>query len=175
MSSFERPNFFSGKLLSAEDLSAEQQYQIGKRKSHNRHLHGWGVVSGLGVKTQGGNVLVSPGIAIDCEGNDLVVDQTVNVPAPSMKDTRNTVYVVVAYKEHKTNPVTTSLNGNLEWDRIAECYETFLANTNANAGHRHSSGRWIPCGQSHAITLARLQKQPNGWRVDRRYRPPKAR
>ena len=42
-------NCFSGRLLTAEDLRTEQFYWLGKHRSHGRHLHGCGVVSGLGV------------------------------------------------------------------------------------------------------------------------------
>lgn len=49
---------------------------------HNKHLHGWGIVCGLAVTCgpddEGGpreNVTVHQGYAIDCEGNDLVLDE----------------------------------------------------------------------------------------------------
>ena len=49
---------------------------------HNKHLHGWGIVCGLQVKCgqesptadQRTHVIVQPGYAIDCEGNDIVLD-----------------------------------------------------------------------------------------------------
>lgn len=77
----ERPKYFSGQLLTDEDLSLEQNYFREKMKLHNRHLHGWGVVCGLKVKCfpcctghgASGKVLVESGHAIDCCGNDIIV------------------------------------------------------------------------------------------------------
>lgn len=49
---------------------------------HNKHLHGWGIVCGLQVECgpdQAGrnrrHVTVRPGYALDCEGNDIVIDR----------------------------------------------------------------------------------------------------
>jgi hypothetical protein len=77
----EKPKFFPGQLLTDADLSAGQNYVIEKNKLHNRYLHGWGVVCGLKVKCypcctghgSSGKVVVEPGYAIDCCGNDIVV------------------------------------------------------------------------------------------------------
>jgi hypothetical protein len=40
---FQRPHFFSGQLLTAEDLEQEQDYFLARSRRHNRFLHGWGV------------------------------------------------------------------------------------------------------------------------------------
>jgi len=77
----ERPRFFNGQMLTDTDLKSGQDYAIEKNKLHNRYLHGWGVVCGLKVKCypcceghgSSGKVVVEPGYAIDCCGNDLVV------------------------------------------------------------------------------------------------------
>jgi hypothetical protein len=54
----ERPHFFTGQLLTADDLQAEQDYFRGKSRLHHRLLHGWGIVSGLGVSIDQGATLV---------------------------------------------------------------------------------------------------------------------
>lgn len=53
---------------------------------HNKHLHGWGVVCGLqtvcGPDSPGAGrrqVTVRSGYAIDCEGNDLIVEQDITI------------------------------------------------------------------------------------------------
>lgn len=77
----ERPRYFNGQLLTDADLRAELNYVIEKNKLQNRYLHGWGVVCGLKVKCypcctghgSSGKVVVEPGYAIDCCGNDIVV------------------------------------------------------------------------------------------------------
>jgi hypothetical protein len=45
MTEFERPRYFAGKLLTAEDFELEQRYHIAKRWLLNRELHGAGTVS----------------------------------------------------------------------------------------------------------------------------------
>jgi hypothetical protein len=77
----ERPKYYKGMLLTDADLTSEQKYVIEKNKLHNRYLHGWGVVCGLKVKCfpcctghgASGKVLVEPGYAIDCCGNDIII------------------------------------------------------------------------------------------------------
>src|SRR4030095_8648163 len=57
-----RPNYFSGRLLDAATLAAEQDYQREMRRRHNRALHGYGVVSGLDVDidASGGQARLPP-------------------------------------------------------------------------------------------------------------------
>jgi len=72
----ERPRFFCGQLLTDKDLDAAQRYVIEKNKLHNRYLVGTGVVCGLAVRCapcEEGGVVVEPGYAIDCCGNDIVL------------------------------------------------------------------------------------------------------
>ncbi len=72
----ERPRFFCGQLLTDEDLDAAQRYVIEKNRLHNRYLVGSGVACGLMVEC--GTccdccLVINPGYAIDCCGNDIVV------------------------------------------------------------------------------------------------------
>jgi hypothetical protein len=78
-----RPRYFTGQLLTAEDLEAEQSYFLTGRRTHNRLLHGWGVVCGLGVKPSGsGGVLVDTGPAMDRLGREIVVPAPQEMPDP---------------------------------------------------------------------------------------------
>jgi hypothetical protein len=61
-------------------------YVIAKNRLHNRHLFGEGVVCGLDVTCHpcgGGSVIVHPGHALDCCGNDIVLScpQTLDINA----------------------------------------------------------------------------------------------
>ena len=172
MSAFERPNFFTGKFLTADDFRLEQEYGLKKRRLHNQQIHGWGVVSGLEVKTKGNKIQISSGYALDCLGNEIVVTEPLELNAPAANDPRLAIYLGVTFEEQKVNAVTTSPSGDVEWERIVECVEPALLNTNCNAGHRRSGGRWIVCGTKHPIVVARLRKLSHGWRTDRRYRAP---
>jgi hypothetical protein len=73
---FERPRYFCGQLLTDKDLDAAQRYVIEKNRLHNRYLVGAGVVCGLAVRCHpcdDTSVVVEPGYAIDCCGNDIVL------------------------------------------------------------------------------------------------------
>jgi len=73
---FMRPRFFAGQLLTEDDLALLGDYVVAKNRLHNRSLWGPGVVCGLDVHCDpcgGGNVIVQPGYAINCCGDDIVV------------------------------------------------------------------------------------------------------
>jgi hypothetical protein len=74
-STFVRPRFFEGQLLTEEDLTLLVDYTAGKHRLHNRMVFGPGVVCGFEVGCDpcgGGSVVVRPGHALDCCGNDIV-------------------------------------------------------------------------------------------------------
>lgn len=76
---FTRNNFFTCKLLLERDFTDEQQYFRDKIRHHHQRLHGTGVVCGLRI-IQHPNpdcrtrfVRLTPGTAIDCCGNEILV------------------------------------------------------------------------------------------------------
>jgi hypothetical protein len=74
--SFVRPSFFGGMLLTEDDLQAAVDYERAKRRLTNRYVVGDGVVCGLDVTCHPCDprkVSVSPGYAIDCCGDDILV------------------------------------------------------------------------------------------------------
>lgn len=79
--SLERLNYFTGQVLTVDDLNAEQDYFLARLRRHNRYLHGWGVVSGLTVSVNNSTkLMIESGLAIDCQGNEITVC------APSCED-----------------------------------------------------------------------------------------
>jgi hypothetical protein len=71
-----RPRFFAGQLLTEDDLQSLEDYVAAKSRLHNSRLFGAGVVCGLEVLCHpcgGGKVTVQPGYALDCCGNDIVL------------------------------------------------------------------------------------------------------
>jgi hypothetical protein len=74
-----RLRWFTGRFLTARDLTDEQAYHLDRHRLHNRLLHGWGVVCGLEVRPHDRIdcahewVWVEPGIAIDCRGREILV------------------------------------------------------------------------------------------------------
>jgi hypothetical protein len=77
----QRPHYFSGCLLGADDLSAEFEYHRGKQRQHNKHC-GIGVVNGLEVSIANGAVTIEPGVAIDPEENEVHLCAPATVPLP---------------------------------------------------------------------------------------------
>lgn len=160
----QRPHYFSGKLLTAEDLQQEQNYSIDKSKRHNRSLHGFGIVSGLKVKTKSGKVIIDAGLALDCTGNEIVVETPQTIPLPPANS--NLVYIGIKYQDECAAMAATG-----DCAIITEAFEISIDSTNYLAKHRHSRGRWICCGMEHPLTIARLRMSTGQWRVDSRYRP----
>ena len=82
-----RNNYFFGKMMDVGDFQVEQQYLVEKFRRHHARLHGSGVVCGLEVlqhpnaACQPRHVIVKPGMAIDCCGNEILVldDETVDL------------------------------------------------------------------------------------------------
>jgi hypothetical protein len=87
-----RPNYFFGKLLGAADLQLEQQYHLEKHRRHNRHLHGFGIVSGLEVRVEatsdsdGDRIAVEPGYAIDSCGEEIAIPECIRLAVPADGD-----------------------------------------------------------------------------------------
>jgi hypothetical protein len=81
---YTRPLFFAGQLLTEDDLQQLTDYVVAKNRLHTRYLAGSGVVCGLEVICEpcgGGKVIVNPGYALDCCGNDIVLScpQTLDI------------------------------------------------------------------------------------------------
>jgi hypothetical protein len=146
-SGFVRPRFFGGMLLTDDDLQAISDYTVGKRRLTNRHLFGAGVVCGLEVgcdPCKPGWLVVSPGYALDCCGNDIVVGCPEKIDALALlNDLRRRkgsdcgepcddqpprdYYLVVSYAERPSDPVAPydqddCVVGDCEFSRVREGY-----------------------------------------------------
>lgn len=74
-----RAQFHERQILRATDLNVEQAYLIGMRRRHNCGPHSWGIVRGLRLRLQAGDLVLSPGVAFDLYGRELVVPAEVRV------------------------------------------------------------------------------------------------
>jgi len=149
-----RLNYFDGQLLSADDFRAEQQYALETRRRHNRLLHGWGIVTGLGVAVSDRNtVTVEPGLALDPLGREVDVTALISV---AVKPGRSPQWVVVSYCERDADPVL--LLGGAP-SRIEEGASVTLAARVAADG----------------VVIGRIKHGARGWRIDRSFRPRKVR
>jgi len=165
---FRRNHFFAGRLLTATELEREQNYFRAKLKLHNRLLHGFGIVNGLEVSSTGGELHLNSGLAIDCEGNEIVVAERVTqaLPAASLA---TCLYLTIHYREQLTDFTPTS-GSSSEASVIEEGFALEFESQNPNQNHRHTGGRWQTCGKPHGLVLARLRKSSGQWRIDRRLR-----
>jgi hypothetical protein len=151
-----RNRFFTGKLLAADDLDQEQSYFRTKHRRHNRLLHGVGIVSGLGVGLEAGPggdeavIVVSPGVAIAPDGEELVVCERVTRDACPGE---SVCYVTVALVEQPAN-----VTPGGEPSRVRESAEV-AASANVPAGH---------------LAIARLSRDSGAWLIDPGFEPPRS-
>jgi hypothetical protein len=118
VSSFSRPRYFYGQLLDVRHFESEQDYFKRKIWMLNRMITGYGVVCGLDVQVgdDDQSVVVTPGLALDPTGREIVVPcRSKNIPIEPMPQGNpergdeghcddNWVHLVVCYHECKTDP-----------------------------------------------------------------------
>ena len=75
---FVRNRYFYGKLLDVFHFELESDYLNGKRWLLNRLISGYGVLCGLDVQVapSGRAVVVTPGVALDRAGHEIIVPRT---------------------------------------------------------------------------------------------------
>jgi hypothetical protein len=164
----ERNRYFQGKLLTASDFATEQEYCKQKRMRHNRYLHGWGVVYGFVVWIRGRKLIVDPGIAIDCAGNELVLDSQAEFDTPNDV---NESFVVVEYFEKAISPVTIVLGAESsdsekqEYSRIQEGCRIGFMDVDPVSDHNALGPGTPGCGHKHPISIARVCKGERDWEI----------
>lgn len=118
---FSRNHYFTGKLLTERDFTDETHYHREKHRHHQLRLHGSGVVCGLLVgphpnpACRDRYVVVTPGAAVDCCGNDILVaqEETLDVLAfPAVAalvragdDGLHTLQICVRFRECPTEEI----------------------------------------------------------------------
>lgn len=141
---FKRARYFHGMLMTDRDFTEEQEYQIEKRKLHNRMLHGWGVVCGLKITAfnpAGNSVIIEKGLALDCNGNEIFVNEPIefdvlqaieayNRPKSAEREcksettTSTTYYVRIKYKENRSDAVPVYAPGSGCEEKVCEYSRT---------------------------------------------------
>lgn len=125
----ERVRYFSRQLLSADDMTVEQEYFRQKLRRHNRYLHGFGVACGLTVEAAPDaehpwQVRICPGYAVAPQGDEILVPAATLYdlatgaardepcapcpcpPVPNLeREARQIVFLGVKYSECSTRPV----------------------------------------------------------------------
>ena len=132
LKSFERNKYFYGKLMTVRDFETEQRYFNEKRHLLNRLIHGIGLVCGLQVSEPemvDGKLWIklSPGVALDCCGHEIVVENggTFDLGGSPSEGLN---YVYLKYKECVKEPVPSLANPSVCeevccYSRIKEDFE----------------------------------------------------
>ena len=163
----QRVNYFSGMLLGVDDFQVEQNYFRTRLNRHNRLLHGSGIADGLAVTVEdsangsnGPQVTIAPGFALDRHGNEICVDKPATLTLPAQGAA---LFVQVSYTEQPCG-LTPLADGNppdantgeptAQATRIAETFSAALAVEPA----------------ADAVVVARLRQVRGRWRVDRGFK-----
>lgn len=134
--SFERNNYYYGKLLTSKDFQGEQGYMNDKRRLLNRTLHGTGIVYGLNVlAADDSSIILQSGLALDASGREIVVQETQVLKLSTLEGygslKTDTVCLGIAYAEKKTDPVYAVMQEEADserrnYNRIKESFHLFL-------------------------------------------------
>ena len=162
---FDRPHFYTGRLLTAADLQDEQDYFRAKIRLHNRLLHGWGVVTGLTVSESAGMLTISAGLALDCAGNELVLAEAKHI---ALSNVAAKQYVTIQYVEVPTRQQP-SASGDTQFSHIREEARVQITSTDLASGHGGSAVT-VACGVDHPLCLATIRRSGSKWRISIRRR-----
>ena len=144
---YERVNFFSGMMLTSEDLRCEQAYHRGKHAAFVRAAHGVGTVCGLAVRPTdppGREIVVDSGLAVDRLGREIVVpsSQTLAVDDDGRPGDDRRFAVALRYAEVAIDPVPVpaapDAHEGIEPSRIRESFELSLTDVRGLAPARRS-------------------------------------
>ncbi|UZK70303.1 hypothetical protein OKW76_04460 [Sphingomonas sp. S1-29] len=101
-----RPAFAEGQILAATDLAQLSSYPRAREERHSRFVHRWGIVTGLALETEAaedtsGNafvrVFVTPGLAVDGEGRELLVTERALVDPDRFRKSISNIDKTAAY------------------------------------------------------------------------------
>lgn len=116
-----RVNAFPGLIIDDDIWRDSHDYHRTQQRLHNLAVHGPGIVTGLGVTANqppGSSVIISPGMAIDSEGNIIVVSQPQIYKIQSRE--KGTIYINIQFREILTGPYQPPEDG--QPTRILEAY-----------------------------------------------------
>jgi hypothetical protein len=109
----DRVNYFNGQRLEAADFRADQDYQIRVRRKLLSSLYSVGVVQGLEVNldpTSQHQVIVSPGLALDYWGREIILFDPTPVVVSGTPTPANGVtignFLTIAYAEQRVQPTS---------------------------------------------------------------------
>ena len=81
-----RVHYFERQVLRTQDFTDEQAYHVAMRRRHNIAHHTWGIVRGLELVVEEGNLFVQPGMAVDGYGRELILPERQPLPTGAFAD-----------------------------------------------------------------------------------------
>ena len=105
-----RVRFTERQALLARDLNDEQAYLLTLRRLHNLAPHRWGIAFGLDLLPEDGAVRLTPGMAVDGYGRELLVPAPLTFPADALGRVGAGDAVLVSLRYART-PTTPSPRG----------------------------------------------------------------
>ena len=123
MADVKRLNYFNTQYLEQEDFKDEQKYHLEMRRLHNKRFHTPGIAYGLTVTRTGAqSISVSPGMALDSEGREIVLLDAFPIPLTNANEypPGSTIYVTIAYDEKLDDPQPKDVANPRGMTRITE-------------------------------------------------------
>jgi hypothetical protein len=118
-----RVNYYTHQFLRESEFRDEQNYHLSMRRLHNRLFHSWGIVEGLEVRRRADRELtITPGIAIDSQGREIVLAEPVTRDLSSFNRDSHT-FVTIAYAERSDEDDHQRAGGVEGYSRISEIPE----------------------------------------------------
>src|SRR5919197_2283138 len=174
--SLKRVHYFFGQMLSQDDFQAEQNYHRERLKRHNRYLHGWGVVTGLKVSAeQKGKehaIVISPGMALDSLGNEIVIGHPYRV---CLNATGSRLYVIARYAAHKTAAIIEGNENQIQYARVEEGFAISIEAKEPGSASSSGGASIKSTDTSSGVPIARLLLRNRRLMVDRKYSRPRTR
>jgi hypothetical protein len=141
----ERPRFYEGQYLGAEDMTAALEYSRIQQARHSLGGHTWGIATGLQLREVASpsgdkvDVYVQPGYAWDGFGRPIVVLSPYKLPVDMFKNkTSGAVKVWLRYKEQLSSEPASGFeicgNDN-QFSRIQESFEVEIGDLGHSDQH----------------------------------------
>ena len=151
--SYDRNNYYYGKLLTSRDFSMEQGYMNDKRRLGNLMLHGSGIVSGLkAVAADETALILQAGFAIDGGGREIVVPETEVVKLATIEGVSNLhsdiAYLGISYQEKADEKVYAVMReegqeNESAYNHVKEGYKLFLVDEDACSAVPEKVDSWL--------------------------------
>jgi hypothetical protein len=165
-----RVNPYRGLVIDETTWAEAHDYHRDHVRLHTLAFHSPGVIGGLEVRptpSQAGSVDVGSGVALDPEGNMIVVGQDRRVAFDGLEP--GDVYLVISYLENRVNADTSAPRG-APANRIVESYKVEALNKQPDTPSIELARvRWS--GAEAALKRAADAFNPKSDEIDLRFRP----